>query len=287
MKFFKKFIPLLPGLLAIGYATAVWADWQIIPVSEIKKAPQLDGDGADWANIKANKVALHNSKEDSKLEIHSVDIKAAIHGDSVYFYAKWADPTHDTIHKPFVWDEEAGKYRHGPQREDRFSLQFLIQGEYDTNWLSGKEFRADTWHWKSSRTNPNGKADDKMTIVSLGKLLRAYKGVTGKGDPVYILRSWDEGDKNYTTTRYREKQEDIMPKYLLNKPGSGSSMDVDAKGVWRNGYWTLELRRKLNTGHEDDLQFVRGQEFTGGIAVFNRSQNDDHAISSVLRFRFD
>ena len=285
----KRLMSTLYGLclcsqLFLGAAQA--EEQQVVSVHELPNAPVLDGDGADWTEVPAVRIPLHNTVADSKIAITSVDLKAGVHGDSVYFYAVWADPTEDLMHKPFVWDENKGRYQKGTQREDRFAMQFVMNGEYDTNWLSGKEFTADMWHWKSSRTNPSGKADDKMTEISRKKLLRAYKGATDAGEPVYILRAWDEGDKTYTTRRYNKKQEDIMPKYILNPPGKGSSMDIDAKGVWKDGHWHLELRRKLDTGHGDDVKFTRGTDILGGIAVFERSQNDDHAISEVLVFRF-
>jgi len=280
MKYSQNILATTLTVTALHAASA-----QTIPVHELKNAPTLDGDGADWSEITAETISLSNTVEDSKVDVKTLNLKVGVHGDSVYFYATWKDTTEDRLHKPFVWGEE-GKYQPGSQREDRLALQFHISGDYDTNWLSGKEFTADMWHWKASRSDPLNKADDKMTVIKNTKLLNAYKGETTEGTPVYIFRERDSGDKPYTTKRYRQKQEDIMPKYILNLPGQGSSMDVDAKGVWKNGQWTLELRRKLDTGHNDDVKFIRGTKVLGGIAIFDHSENDDHAISDVLTFDF-
>jgi hypothetical protein len=62
--------------------------------------------------------------------------------------------------------------------------------------------------------------------------------------------------------------------------------DVKAKGVWRDGMWTLELRRALDTGNADDVVFTRGQAVAAGIAVFDRTGHDDHNMSEVLSFQF-
>ena len=77
-----------------------------------------------------------------------------------------------------------------------------------------------------------------------------------------------------------------MPKYIVNAGAKGSIADIKAKGVWKNGMWTLELKRKMNTGHGDDIAFKKGQAIKGGIAVFDRTGDDDHAISETLTFQF-
>jgi hypothetical protein len=36
----------------------------------------------------------------------------------------------------------------------------------------------------------------------------------------------------------------------------GSVDDVEARGSWKDGYWTVELRRRLNTGNADDIRLA-------------------------------
>jgi len=78
----------------------------------------------------------------------------------------------------------------------------------------------------------------------------------------------------------------VMPKYILAKQPKGSIADVQARGRWQAGVWTVEFSRKLNTGHKDDAVFKKGQAIKGGIAVFNRSGDDKHDISDTLVFQF-
>ena len=78
-----------------------------------------------------------------------------------------------------------------------------------------------------------------------------------------------------------------MPKYVLTPSPSGSVVDVTARGVWVDGSWRLELSRKLSTGNDDDVALPQQPDnVLGGIAVFDRSENDDHAISATLTFEF-
>lgn len=259
---------------------------QTITVQPLSKAPVLDGQGDDWGEVKAIVIPLHKSIPTAKTTVTQVTLKAGTFGEDVFFYAQWADPTESLQHKPFVWDEAQQKYVEGTQREDRLAIEFRMEGDYSTDWLSGKSFTADMWHWKAARSNPTGYADDQRTIISQDKLLRAYETKTNDGKPLYILRPWDEGDMPYTTKRYSQKQEAMMPKYVINPTAKGSTMDIQAKGAWRDGNWHLELKRKLNTGHSDDVVFNLGQSVVGGIGIFESSDNDDHAISDGLEFKF-
>ncbi len=260
---------------------------ETIRMQSLEKAPVLDGKDDDWGNLKATVIPLHKTIPQAKTTVTEVSVKAGIFGDEVFFYAQWADPTESILHKPFVWNDTQQKYVESELREDRFALEFKMTGDYSTDWLGGQSFTADIWHWKAARTNPLGHASDQRTIISRDKLLRAYEGVAQDGKPLYILRPWDAGEMPYTTKRYSQKQEATMPKYVANPAAKGSTMDVYAKGVWHEGQWHLELKRQLQTGHDDDIMFVRGQSVQGGIAIFESSNNDDHAISDVLTFQFE
>ncbi len=166
------------------------------------------------------------------------------------------------------------------------AVQFAMEGDYTTDWFSGNSFKADMWHWKAHRTNPNGLAHDKMTIVSTTPAKKAYKAKAKNGKTIYIRRPSDKGSKLYKSTRYAKKEKNVMPKYIIAKNATGSVADIKAKGVWNNGVWTLLLNRKLNTGNPDDVVFVKGLAVAGGIAVFDHAGDDQHDFSDTLVFQF-
>ena len=259
---------------------------QDIPVGALANKPVVDGSAADWSQTEGTRISLKNNKSGGKTNVSGIDVKAGVHGDRVYFLLQWDDDDMDDQHKPYVWDSASNKYVAGDQREDRLAIQFAISGDYDVNWLSGKLFSADTWHWKAARSNPLGIAHDKSTIISSEKAKKSYTGKADDGSTVYIQRPSDEGDKLYKTKRYPSKEKDMMPKYILASTVSGSVADVEARGVWENGRWTLEMSRKMNTGNPDDAAFMVSQSIKGGIAVFDRSGDDDHGISEILNFQF-
>ena len=271
----------LLGMILAGNAAA-----QTITMYELKSPPTLDGNGSDWRAVQGTVIPMHKSKPDVTTSVKSILVKGGVYAGNVYLYIEWQDSTQDVVHKPWIWDQGRGKYVKGAQREDRLAIQFLMQGEYSTNWLSGQSFRADMWHWKANRSNSAGLAHDKSTQISADKLLRAYKATPTGGRPVYIARPSDDGDKLYETKRYHKYVGDIMKRYVVAEDPKGSVADVQAKGVWNNGKWHLEICRKLDTGYSDDVIFSRGQTILGGFAVFDRSENDDHVVSDNLTFQF-
>ena len=282
------------GLLALamiafvpGAAPAAGGDAIVVPVHAVDSAPAVDGDAGDWAGLAPVTVALSPSRAGATTVLDRVEVAAAHHAGRFYLLARWHDDDEDRLHKPWVWDDDLQRYVRGPQREDRFALQLAMEGDYDTDWFSGRTFVADMWHWKASRSDPLGIAHDKLTRISRDKQLRSARIETPGGMVLYIARPSDAGDPLYRTVRYGRRQEAVMPKYVLSESVGGSVADIAARGVWRDDRWTLELSRALDTGHDDDVVLHPGRDVPAGIAIFDRSENDDHAVSPVLTFRLE
>jgi hypothetical protein len=252
---------------------------QTIKVQQLNSAPQVDGITDDWQKIQTTAIPLNG-----KLAIKEVLVKAGVFGDSIYFLWQWQDSTKDTQHKPYMWDNKSGKYVAGPQMEDRFSVNFAMEGSFTFDWFSGQTFKADMWHWKAARSNPNGLAQDKMTIITKEPSKKAFKINAKNNSTIYLLRPSDKGDKLYSTKRYAVKEKDQMPKYILASDPKGSIADVKAKGVWSDNTWSLEESRKLNTGNADDVLFKVGSTVASAIAVFNRSGDENHNHSDTIIF---
>ena len=156
--------------------------------------------------------------------------------------------------------------------------------------------KLDLWHWKAQRTNPLGYADDQwaqhvMKEKGHEKTARksdkrsggSYKGNfdkkkkqpkfvgAGMGGPV-LIKSMAKAYKGGAS------EGTVAPREVLARP-VGSRGDIDAKGVWKKGKWTLELRRKLNTGNKDDAAFAPGKPVAFGIAVFDNGGGVRHSYS--------
>ena len=77
----------------------------------------------------------------------------------------------------------------------------------------------------------------------------------------------DAGKAAYKTLVHPTHIGDKAPLYRHVKP-EGSRADVRAKGVWRDGMWTVEFARKLVTGNADDIQFDVSRIYQFGVSRF-------------------
>ncbi len=264
------------SLLLAGLSSAAYAS-DVVHARTSDKAMALDGDIGDWAGVDGTTVPLTG-----KGKVDAVEIKAVIHGDTIYVLASWADSSEDRLHKPYEWNEASKSYKGGKQREDRLAISFAMSGDFSANKMDGSNFTADVWHWKASRSDPAGVAQDKMWTVSSEPFEKGKTFKTKSDKPVYLARSSDSGDRLYKPVKYDVKQDQVMPRYAVNMNPTGSIADVKAKSVWRDGRWYLELSRKLDTGHADDAVIPANGKIKIAIAAFNGVSGKRHSVSETL-----
>jgi len=254
--------------------------------------------------------------------VKSAGLKALYTDQDVLLRIRWADASEDRLQHPWVWDEELDKYKIGPQIEDSLMLSFEAGCEWFPSFLSGYAFDFDAWQWLANRTDPLGQALDlsgsiKDQQLSMNTRYKSRYG-TDEWNLKFIDRSegilhkpWDELDRQYMIwpardtvffhafidgTRGREFTRQLpVPKRLPSSPVnlapqfeplklSGNAGDVQAKGHWENGYWTVELRRKRITegGTAWDVQFDRLTQFS--LQVFNHVERLDQSSESPRLF---
>ncbi len=240
----------------------------------------VDGDPSDWASHRGIVVTLQGNGG-----VDSVELKAAVRGDRIYLLAIWEDSTESRLHKPYKWDEATGKYKRTQQLEDRFAVSIAMTGDFSANKVDGAEFTADVWHWKASRSDPAGVAHDKMWRVSRSTFPKAKEFKSPDGSTMYMRRMSDKGDRLYKPLKYTTRQDDVMPRYRVNLKPSGSIADVQAKSVWKNGRWYLEMSRLLNTGNADDAVIPRTGEIKIAVAGFNDVDGNSHSTSEIIVLR--
>ena len=154
----------------------------------------------------------------------------------------------------------------------------------------------DLMQWRAARSNAVGMADDgyvlQYRLFDTGKKMFSWnldrKAMIPKFmfDPAKVgfksLTEADVGDTSKPQAVIREtnavaydpnagwKTGDVLPGRLLTRTGAkGSAADNnEVKGVWKDGVWTVEFTRKLDTGHpEDDKILEEGGVYTIGLAV--------------------
>ncbi len=191
---------------------------------------------------------------------------------------------------------------------------------------NGPDEFTDEWHWKAARSNPMGYIDDKYVDGTVkpdddeaGRAAdggtRVYTGNRFKGGaPSFVWKNASPtvpptaapaqarlflldadkapyGPTNPLTGKPWAKG-DTVPVAILQKP-AGSNADIRAVGVWKDGFWTLELARALDTrenavkGEKNvDVIFEPGKTYHFGLSVFDNSEASNHSFSGPLALSF-
>ncbi|MBC8412597.1 MAG: hypothetical protein ISR96_13195 [Nitrospira sp.] len=262
------------------------ADLQVIKVERASSSLVVDGDVSEWSG-QWNTIALTPAMEGDRTNYTgdiNVELIAAVYDHRIYVAAKWPDNKVDVIYKEWEW--QRNKYKRGKKLDDMFALRFHMSGDYDYTMISEKTYEVDVWIWSAGRSNLAGYAEDTAQLITTEMLEDAaeYKGPTGK--QVFIKKYRDAGNSIYKNTRPDKKknQGKSLPGIMLTGNESGSVADVKAKGVWKDGYWYLEMSRALDTGHKDDVVLKPGQSIIGAIAVYNRARAEHKSVSQTLQF---
>ncbi len=167
----------------------------------------------------------------------------------------------------------------------------------------------DIWHWKSVRTGPVERMDDQYLDdtpydpnVNSGEAGRksdpsegggykdnvnndktgpAYTSPTQPAPPYWIL----DTEKQPFADKYA-KGDRIAG--MITAPYTGDRGNINAKGVYAAGKWTLEMGRKLDTGSKYDVQFTAsGTEYPFGVAVFDNAQVRHSWTSEALKMKLE
>lgn len=170
------------------------------------------------------------------------------------------------------------------------------EGQNHAYGTKGFDTPIDVWHWKATRTDPVGQVDDKYWAELPGdgsggrhgdpKDAGGYqKNVSEDGThPAYLPATpqavrWGGVLADQTVPYESDEAAEIaertppgaiVPGIVLS-PFEGSRGDVECESEYKDGHWELLIRRKLDTGHEHDAQFVPGKSYSFGCAAFDNS----------------
>jgi hypothetical protein len=161
----------------------------------------------------------------------------------------------------------------------------------------------DLWQWRAGRSNAVGHAsDDWVQEYRNGDAGRSPFFNPPKPEFMYDekitgFRAIPEAELGARMGRAAliEKQNavaldanakfnvgDLLPQYLQRAP-EGSAADVQAVGRYADGFWVVEMRRKLNTGQADDKILRAGSAYPVGFAIFDDTvSNRRHYVTLPL-----
>jgi len=147
--------------------------------------------------------------------------------------------------------------------------------------------------WRAHRSNPVGMADDGYVLewrnFDAGKTTLSSNAVPKTHQPKFMYDEKKVGKKALTiddirkmpTALVREqnavpfdpnagwKEGDLIPEYVVSREdANGSAADnKQAKGVWKDGMWTVVWARQLNLANPDDKALKAGKAYNFAFAV--------------------
>jgi hypothetical protein len=230
---------------------------------KIDSVPVIDGvaDESVWTQTETITTLDFSSQR-------PIELRSFHDGQTIYVLAKYPDAAASVTHKSWFWDFAEKVYKPGMDREDMLILKWLMTG--DSLYLAADKVAphtADVWFWKAARTNPSGYVDDKIDSVLAEDSKDAAKLKSDQYGTLYLYRRGDKGDCAYTEDMVFEYRGQCIAGFALAMP-TGSRADIRGKGVWKDGFWTIEMSRKLNTGNDDDIAFASGGKYRFAATLY-------------------
>lgn len=245
--------------------------------------PVVDGLLSDAAWLGAQQFSFDVQGPSGKM---TVSVWGLWSQDRIWFLARWPDDELNDQHRPWVWSREDKAYVAGKDIEDALSISFAKNGRIGDCMLAGNEAVADLWTWRAGRTNPAGSADDATLTLTFTRIPRANYYQTKNGRTVWVKETPDAGTPAYQSQVVGTFSGDRVPRYSSRKP-AGSIADVAAKGVWKDGFWTVEFSRKLAAADGGDVAFAPGRDVPFSIAVFDHREGIDHSTSREFLLKLE
>ena len=132
------------------------------------------------------------------------------------------------------------------------------------------------------------KAGEGQTATKITEEKPAYKyrqGLDIKSTP-YPYMGQMEPISDFSVFKKGDMIPWVMFEESMKGSWGGSRADIDGKMRWENGYWTVEMGRRLNTEHPDDI-FLRPEETASiDFGVLIRSDGKTINYSEPATFEF-
>jgi hypothetical protein len=286
---------------------------------KVTAAPVIDGKlDKVWDSVRVTKVTASDGPQGAV----EISIKTLYTDNDVYVLLQWPDKTMSLNR---MYELSGTEWKKIKGNEDRITMMWDIgntmkdfpakgctaachkEGKEVSLRTNGPGERLDIWHWKAHRTNPAGYVDDQW----LGNEVKKNGEATARGNDAKTsggyVDNWDKEAKRPKLT-FKEgvkpgpvllkkdaveikdygkfKAGDRLPREVVEKP-AGSRGDVEARGVWDRGRWTVETRRTRDTGDKDhDIQFTdAGRPYFFGSAVHDDGDGEEHSHTGTTALK--
>lgn len=231
----------------------------LIPMRRVARLPVEPMDKF-WESLDPVRVPL-NPLWPEPDQVYAVAVNAVTDGRRLAVLLQWRDelPQHTAIR---VQDFQ-----------DAASLQFSMTGNYGFLGMGDAQNPVNLWQWKAGW---QAKADGRergMETVYPSMHVDAWL-------PVHYNTAASAG--NILSLPHQSPVEDA------NARGFGSfksqplkQQNVQGKGVWHDGFWSVVFIRDLKSKDADDVKFVPGKSVPVAFAIWNGEQGDRNGRKMV------
>jgi hypothetical protein len=200
-------------------------------------------------------------------------------------------------------------------RADKRATWSKTRSEEDIAQLMADGGFVDLMQWRGHRTSAVSMADDGYVLEyrhnDEGQNIFARNWDRQKNQPLYMFDVEKVGFRAKTESELKDpskpaalivetnaitfdpdaewKEGDLIPQYHLTRTGaSGSAADNQSVNAqWKDGTWTVEWTRKLNTGNPDDKILNPGGVIVVGFAVHDDNiSSRGHFVSFPITLGF-
>lgn len=249
------------------------------------RAPLIDGDGSDPAWSSAPPVSVDLEPQTKRAVKTTVEVRALQTADRIFFRLRWRDNDGDTQYRPWLWDSGKAKYAQSEKMDDAAAVAVYASKDPDDScMLYGQPQKTDIWLWRANWSEISGKASDQLIVSSRDRLPKSnpYLSRDGKGQ-LWVQNLTDRGKQawSYDIPLPGSNPPPLTPSYRADTP-SGSAADVDARGKYKDGYWTVEFARELDTGNDDDVAIPKTGKVLVSFATYEKADRNDHSSGPLV-----
>ncbi len=251
---FLIFLSIFLSTFATLAQEAVIPSKSVISVRQVAKAPDIDGLSSDecWERAGSSEIEIAFSWVEKIKGMISVSREDG----NIYFLLKIPCETENLEHGMWHWDPVEQVYSEGEEKED--TVQIMLAQK------PAKNSFADLWIWRSARNSSSGYADDFHCSATGGES-RDEDFIPAEG----LKYAPDSGKLPWFSKYFAKFAGEKLPRFYQRR-AEGSAGDVKCSAKWKDGVWTIELSRKLDTGRPDDLVFSPGSPLYF-IVIWNSS----------------
>ncbi|MFQ5979305.1 MAG: ethylbenzene dehydrogenase-related protein [Candidatus Heimdallarchaeota archaeon] len=279
-----------------------------LTVYKTTAAVTLDGDASEAAWTNADSITITNIENSGQ----DVVIKAIHDGTYIYVHGYWDDVNKSNERRHWIYN--GTHWNNTGLDEDRLNFGWAI-GSNTIACVHGAKgtgdgdaaMDMDVWHWKASRTEPAGYADDKYWSGtgrhgddktggsykdnSVVKQAGSAQNITDALGNTTSVSAFSDADRPYwmnngTIIDWGGNGANATALDSSNIVGYttslaiGSRGDILTKATYASAHWSVEMKRKLDTGHtDDDIIFAEGGSYKFFVSIHNQATEGDHLIA--------